>query len=67
MGVFELLKASGQINAGAKVWCSITDGNVKNAIAPWLWPIGTAVTAAGTSAARVRVRLDGGAVVVASA
>jgi predicted RecA/RadA family phage recombinase len=60
VGVFELAKATGAaINAGASVWWSTTDKNVKNASASGLFPIGVAVRAAGTSDTTCRVRLNG--------
>jgi hypothetical protein len=43
------------------------DGNIKAASAVGLWPIGTAVKAAGTSDATVQVQLDGVAVVAVGA
>ncbi len=64
-GVFELPKASGQINEGARVWWSTTDSNVKNATGTGLFPIGCAVRAAGTNDTTVRVRLDGTATAAA--
>jgi hypothetical protein len=46
--VFELAKATGAaINAGASVWWSTADKNIKAASAAGLWPVGTAVRAAG--------------------
>ena len=66
-GVFELPKASGQINEGAKVWWKAADGNVVNATGAGYWPIGVAAKAAGTSEATVRVRLDGVALTAAGA
>ena len=58
-GVFELKKASGQINEGAQVWWDSTPGNVVNATQAGAFPIGVAVKAAGTNDATVRVRLSG--------
>ena len=66
VGVFELPKATGAaINEGARVWWSTTDKNVKAASATGLWPIGTAVKAAGSADTSVRVRLNGVAMVAA--
>jgi Uncharacterized conserved protein (DUF2190) len=65
-GVFELAKATGAaINAGASVWWSTADKNIKNASATGLWPIGVAVRAAGTSDTSCRVRLNGVAMAAA--
>ena len=50
---------------GRQVWWATADGNVKAASATGLWPVGTAVRAAGTGDASVRVRLDGVALVSA--
>lgn len=61
-GVFELPKASGQINEGAAVWWNTTTGDVANASSAGLFPIGVAVKGAGTNDATVRVRLNGVAV-----
>lgn len=59
-GVWELPKASGQINAGALVWWdNVTGHNVVNASSAGLFPIGVAVVEAGTGEATVRVRLSG--------
>ena len=65
-GVWELPKATGAaINEGAKVWWSTADGDVKAATASGLFPIGTAVKAAGSADTTVRVRLDGVAMAAA--
>lgn len=58
MGVFDLPKATGAIAQGAKVYWddtakSVTTTATNNSL------IGVAVAAAGTSAATVRVRLNG--------
>jgi predicted RecA/RadA family phage recombinase len=56
--VFELPKASGQINEGAAVsW----DNSAHNVVAPGSgkYPIGCAVQAAGTNDPTCRVRLNG--------
>jgi predicted RecA/RadA family phage recombinase len=58
-GVFELPKASGQINEGAAVWWDTDDSNVVNASGAGLYPIGVAVAAAGSSDTTARVRLSG--------
>jgi predicted RecA/RadA family phage recombinase len=58
-GVWELPKASGQINEGAAVWWSTTDRNMKNVTCADLYPIGVAVRGAGGSDTTVRVRLSG--------
>jgi predicted RecA/RadA family phage recombinase len=58
-GVWELPKASGQINEGAAVWFDNTTGHaIVNATAG-VFPIGVAVQAAGTNDATCRVRLSG--------
>ena len=67
VGVFELPKASGQINEGAQVWWETSPGNVVNATQAGAFPIGVAVRAAGTNDATVRVRLSGVPVVAAGA
>jgi predicted RecA/RadA family phage recombinase len=59
VGVFELPKTSGQINAGAAVWWKATNGEVSNVTGSGFCPIGVAVKAAGTNDATVRVRLSG--------
>jgi predicted RecA/RadA family phage recombinase len=46
-GVWELPKASGQINQGAAVWWNKTNHNVARATGSGLFPIGVAVQAAG--------------------
>lgn len=58
-GVWELPKASGQVNEGAAVWWSTTTSDVVNASGAGLYPIGAAVAGAGTNDATVRVRLSG--------
>jgi predicted RecA/RadA family phage recombinase len=58
-GVWELAKASGQINEGAAVWWDTDDSNVVNASSAGLYPIGAAVAGAGTNDATVMVRLSG--------
>ena len=58
-GVWELPKASGQINKGTTVWWSTTDRNMKNVTCADLYPIGVAVRGAGGSDTTVRVRLSG--------
>jgi predicted RecA/RadA family phage recombinase len=65
VGIFELSKASGQINAGAAVWWDTSPGNVVNATQAGAFPIGVAVKAAGTNDATCRVRLSGVPVVAA--
>jgi predicted RecA/RadA family phage recombinase len=67
VGVFELPKASGQINEGAAVWWNATNGEVSNVTGSGFYPIGVAVRAAGSSAATVRVRLSGVPTVAAGA
>lgn len=66
-GVWELPKAAGAIDEGAKVWWDTSPGNVVNATQAGAYPIGVAVKAAATNDATVRVRLDGVAVVAAAA
>jgi predicted RecA/RadA family phage recombinase len=67
-GVWELPKATGQINAGAAVFFdNVTGHNVVNASGAGLFPLGVAVKAAGTNDATVRVRLNGVAVAAAGA
>ncbi len=66
IGVWQLPKASGQLNEGAKVsW----DNSAHNVCAPGAgkYPIGVAVKAAGTSDATCVVRLDGVATAAAGA
>jgi predicted RecA/RadA family phage recombinase len=59
-GVWELPKASGQINEGAAVWFDDTTRHaIVNASAAGVFPIGVAVQSAGTNDATCRVRLSG--------
>ena len=67
VGVFELKKASGQINEGAAVWWNATNGEVSNVTGGGFYPIGVAVKAAGSSDTTCRVRLSGTPVVAAGA
>jgi predicted RecA/RadA family phage recombinase len=59
VGVHRLVKASGQINAGAQVWLDNSAHNVVNASSVGLYPLGAAVEAAGSSDTTVLVRLSG--------
>jgi predicted RecA/RadA family phage recombinase len=60
VGVFELPKAAGEINAAAAVWFdNVTNHNVVNASSAGLFPVGVAVAHAATGDATVRVRLSG--------
>ena len=65
--VWELPKATGQINEEAPVWWSTTDPNVKNATGARLYPIGVAVRGAGSSDTTGRVRPSGVPVVAVGA
>jgi predicted RecA/RadA family phage recombinase len=67
VGVFELKKASGQINEAASVWWNATNGEIANVTGSGFYPIGVAVKAAGSSDTTVRVRLSGVPVVAAGA
>ncbi|MGA7452477.1 MAG: DUF2190 family protein [Rhodoplanes sp.] len=58
-GVWRLPKASGAINAGAKVWWDAGNGNVANASGSGLFPLGCAVAAAGANDTTALIRLDG--------
>ena len=48
-GMWELPKASGQINQGAAVWWNNTNHNVADATGSGFFPIGVAMQAAGSS------------------
>lgn len=67
VGVFDLPKAAGVVNQGARVWWDDTAKVVKNATGAGLFPIGVAVKDAGDTDTTCRVRLDGIAVVAAGA
>ncbi len=62
VGVFELPKASGQINEGATVFFNATSGEIENASGAGLFAVGVAVKGAGTNDTTCRVRLNGVAV-----
>jgi len=59
-GVWELPKASGQINRGAAMWWNATNGEVRNVTGAGFFPIGVAVRGAGRSSdTTCRVQLSG--------
>lgn len=66
-GCWTLPKAAGAINAGARVWWSVADGNVVGASAAGLYPVGTAIEAAGANDTTAVIRLDGVSVEAAAA
>ena len=58
-GVWELPKASGQINQAAAVWWNASSQSVANAAGAGFFPLGFAVQVAGSDDATCRVRPSG--------